>query len=153
MTTVVRITQVLVSAPLQTVFDYISDLTKHPEWSGGELKIDAVGSGPVAVGKEYFSKGEVAIQKNRPNQLQVTEYEPPRKFGFAAKDPDFGKVFHVFTFNEQNGGVMVTRTVTLSLNPFVAFAFRFLIYPLVGNPSMQKAMQGLKTKLEQRNKS
>ena len=148
MTTVVRVSQVLVHAPLQTVFDYVSDLTKHPEWSGGELKIESVSAGPVAVGKEYLSKGEVAIQKNRPNQLQVTEYEPPRKFSFVAKDPDFGKVYHVFTFNEQNGGVMVTRTVTLSLNPIVAFAFRFLIYPLVGNPSMQKAMQGLKTKLE-----
>ena len=148
MTTVVRVTQVLVKAPLQKVFDYVADLTKHPEWSGGELHIDAVGSGPIAVGKEYLSKGEVAIQKNRPNQLQVTVYEPPRKFGFVAKDPDFGEVDHVFTFTEQSGGVMVTRTVTLNLNPFVAFGFRFLIYPLVGNPAMQKAMNALKTKLE-----
>jgi uncharacterized protein YndB with AHSA1/START domain len=148
MTTVVRITQVLVKAPLQKVFDYVSDLTKHPEWSSGELKIEAVGSGPIAVGKEYLSKGEVAIQKNRPNELQVTEYESPRKFSFVAKDPDFGKVYHVFTFVEQSGGVAVTRTVTLNLNPFVAFGFRLFIYPLVGNPAMQKAMNALKTKLE-----
>jgi len=148
MTTVVRVTQVLVKAPLQTVFDYVSDFTKHPEWSGGELKIEAIGSGPIAVGKEYLSKGEVATQKDRPNQLQITAYEPPRTFSFVAKDPDFGNVEHVFTFNEQNGGVMVTRTVTLSLNPFVAFAFRFLVYPLIGNPAMQKAMNALKTRLE-----
>ena len=148
MTTVVRATQVFVKAPLQKVFDYVSDLTKHPEWSGGELKIDAVGSGPIAVGKEYLSKGEVAVQKNRPNELQVTEYEPPHTFSFVAKDPDFGKVYHVFTFSEQGGGVMITRTMTLNLNPIVAFAFRLLIYPLVGNPAMQKAMNALKTKLE-----
>ena len=148
MTTVVRVTQVFVKAPLQKVFDYVSDLTKHPEWSGGELKIDAVGSGPIAVGKEYLSKGEVAVQKNRPNELQVTEYEPPHTFSFVAKDPDFGKVYHVFTFSEQGGGVMITRTMTLNLNPIVAFAFRLLIYPLVGNPAMQKAMNALKTKLE-----
>jgi len=76
MTKVVRVTQVLVSAPLQTAFDYVSYLTKHPEWSGGELKIKEVATGPIVVGKEYLSKGEVAIQKDCPNQLQVTEIEP-----------------------------------------------------------------------------
>ena len=148
MTTVVRVTQLLVNAPIQKVFDYISDLTKHPEWSGGELRIEPTASGPVAVGKEYVSHGEVATQKNRPNQLQVSEYDPPRKFSFVAIDPDFGKVYHVFTFTEQSGGVMVTRTVTLNLNPFVAFAFRLIIYPLIGNPAMQKAFAKLKAKLE-----
>ena len=148
MTTVVRVSQVLIHAPLQSTFDYVSDLTKHPEWSGGELKIEATTTGPIAVGKEYLSKGEVAVQKNRPNQLQITEYEPPRKFGFVAIDPDFGKVFHIFTFDEQAGGVMVTRTITLNLNPLVALMFRTVIYPLIGNPSMQKAFQKLKARLE-----
>jgi len=72
----------------------------------------------------------------------------PRRFGFVAKDPDFGKVFHLFTFTEQNGGVLVKRTITLSLNPLVAFGFRFFIYPLIGRPSMNKAMAALKLKLE-----
>jgi len=148
MTTVVRTTQVLVHAPIQTIFDYVSDLTKHPEWSGGELKIEAVAPGPIAVGKEYLSKGQVATQRDRPNTVQISEYEPPRKFGFVAKDPDFGKVFHVFTFAEQDGGVLVRRTITLSLNPLVAFGFRFFIYPLIGRPSMNKAMAALKLKLE-----
>jgi len=148
MTTVVRVSQVLVRAPLQKVFDYVADLTKHPEWSGGELHIEAVASGPIAVGKEYLSKGEVATQKNRPNQLEVTEYDPPRKFSFVAKDPDFGKVYHVFTFPEQAGGVLVTRTTTLNLNPVVAFLFRLVVYPLIGGPANQRAFAKLKTKLE-----
>ena len=148
MTIVIRTSQVLVHKPLQTVFDYVSDLTKHPEWSGGELKIEALTSDPIGVGKEYLSRGEVAMEKDRPNQLQVTEYEPPHRFGFSAKDPDFGKVKHVFTFTEETGGVMVTRTITLNLKPIVAFAFRFFIYPLIGNPAMQKSFQKLKTKLE-----
>lgn len=148
MTTVIRTTQVLVRAPLQKVFDYISDLTKHPEWSGGELRIEPTAPSPIAVGKEYVSHGEVATQKNRPNQLQVTEYQSPHKFSFVAIDPDFGKVFHVFTFTEQSGGVMVARQVTLNLNPFVAFAFRLIVYPLIGNPAMQKAFAKLKAKLE-----
>ena len=65
MTTVVRTHRVLVRAPLQPAFAYVSDLTRHSEWSGGELKIEAVTPGPIAVGKEYFSRGEVAVQKSR----------------------------------------------------------------------------------------
>ncbi len=148
MTTVIRSNQVFVNAPLQTVFDYVSDLTKHPEWSGGELKIEAVTADPIAVGKEYVSRGAVALEKNRPNTVQVSEYEPPHKFGFVAKDPDFGKVFHVFTFAEQNDGVMVTRTTTLSLKPVVAFAFRLFIYPLIGKPMTVKSLAALKKRLE-----
>ena len=148
MTTIVRTTQVLIRAPLQSVFDYVSDLTKHPEWSDGELRIEAVSPGPVAVGKEYSSHGQVATQKNRPNIVQVTEYAPPRVFSIVAKDPDFGKVFHVFNFTEQSGGVLVTRTMTVDLKPLVALAFSLFIYPLIGRPSMKKAMSALKRNLE-----
>src|SRR5687768_12045290 len=117
MVTVVRSHQVIVHAPLQPVFDYISNLTRHPEWSGGRLRIEAMTPGPVTVGKEYLSHGDVAGQKDRPNQVQVTQYESPHRFGFVSKDPDFGKVAHEFTFTEQNGGTLIMRTMTLSLNP------------------------------------
>ena len=149
MVTVIRSHQVLVHAPLQTVFDYVSDLTRHPEWSGGQLRIEAIRPGPIAVGKEYQSHGEVAGQKNRPNTVQVTQYDSPRRFAFVSNDPDFGKVPHEFTFTQQTGGVLITRTMTVTLNPFVAFAFRFFIYPLIGGPSMEKSFARLKTKLEE----
>ena len=149
MTTLVRSHQIVVHAPLQKAFDYVSDLTRHPEWSGGELKIEALSPGPIAVGKEYRSRGEVAIQKDRPNTVRVTEYAPPHMFSFVANDPDFGEVTHVFTFREQNGDILITRAMTVNLNPFVAFGFRFFVYPLIGRPSMNRAMAGLKAKLEE----
>lgn len=148
MTAVVRTHQVLVAAPLQTVFDYVSDLIRHPEWSGGELRIEEVTPGPIAVGKEYFSRGEVAIQKNRPNTVRISVYDPPHSFGFVAQDPDAGDVSHVFTLKEQNGGVLIKRTMTLSLNPIAAFLFRLFVYPLIGRPSMDKALAKLKERLE-----
>jgi len=150
MTTVVRSHQVLVHAPLQKAFDYVSDLTRHPEWSGGELKIEAITPGPIAVGKEYQSRGEVAVQKNRPNTVKVTEYEPPHKFAFAANDPDFGIVTHEFRFTEQNAGVLIERIMTVNLKPIIALGFRFFIYPLIGRPSMNRAMAGLKERLEEK---
>ncbi len=148
MTTVTRTVNVLIHAPLQKTFDYVADLTKHPEWSGGELKIEPLSAGPVTVGKQYSSKGQVATQKDRPNQLKVVEYDPPRVFGFVAHDPDFGDVSHIFTFIQQNSDVLITRTMTLNLQPFIAFAFRWVVYPLIGGPANQKAFDKLKAKLE-----
>ena len=148
MTTVTLKHRIRVRAPLQQVFDYVSDITRHPEWSEGELKIEEVSPGPIAIGKEYASRGEFTVQKERPNTVRVSVYEPPHKFGFIAKDPDAGDVSHVFTFSEQGDGVLIERTLTLSLNPIVALAFRFLLYPFVGGPSMEKSLAKLKKRLE-----
>jgi uncharacterized protein YndB with AHSA1/START domain len=152
MTTVIKTTQILVRAPLESSFEYVSDLSRHPEWSGG-LKIEPVNPGPIAVGKEYRSRGEVAVQKNRPNSIRVSHYEPPHTFGFIANDPDFGDVSHVFAFSAHNGEVLITRAMTVTLNPVMAFLFRFLIYPIIGRPAMNKAMAALKMKLEERENS
>jgi hypothetical protein len=129
------------------VFDYVSDLTRHPEWNGG-LQIEALTPGPVAVGKEYASQGVVAIQKDRPNTVRVSEYQPPRTFGFVAYDPSFGDVSHVFTFAEHEAGTHIIRKMTVNVNPIIAFFFRLLVYPLIGGPSMEKSFAALKTKLE-----
>jgi uncharacterized protein YndB with AHSA1/START domain len=140
--------RVWIKAPPEAVFAYVSDLTRHPEWSGAPLSIKALSPGPVAAGKQYESQGDVATQKDRPNQVRVTEIQPPSRFAFVASDPDFGEVPHTFTFTPQAGGTLVDRTVTVSLSPARAFLFRALIRPLVGKPLMDKAMARLKAKLE-----
>ena len=148
MTAVIKINQVLVQAPLESTFEYVSDFSCHPEWNG-RLKVEPVTPGPIEVDKEYISHGEVATKKNRQNTVQVSQYEPPHIFGFVAKDLDFGDVFHVFTLSEQNGDVLIVRTMTVTLNPIMAVLFNTFIYPMVGGPSMKKSMAALKRKLEE----
>ena len=148
MTTLRRTHNVLVHVPIQAAFEYVSDLTRHPEWSDGELKIEAVTPGRIAVGKEYHSRGEFTIQRERPNTVRISHYEPPRMFGFVANDPNAGDVSHVFTFTEQDGGVLIERAMTLSLNPVVAFLFGVFVYPFVGSRSMEKSLAKLKKRLE-----
>ena len=150
MTTITNLSQISINAPLETVFNYVSDLTRHPEWSGGQLKIEALTPGPAAVGSRYQSYGEVAGQKDRPNELRVTEYQPPTRFAFIAHDPDFKDVSHVFTFQPQGNGTLMERAVTVTMPALPAFLFRIAIYPLVGKPMMDKALAALKAKLEQR---
>ena len=113
------------------------------------MKIEALAPGPIAIGKEYRSQGEVAVQKDRPNTVRISQYDPPHIFGFIANDPDFGDVSHVFIFSEKDAGVVITRKMNVTLNILLAFLFRFFIYPFIGRPSMDKSMAALKTRLEQ----
>ena len=147
MTTITNTFQVLIKAQPEVVFAYVADLTKHSEWNSG-LLIEAVTSGPVRVGSQYRSRGVVLNQKNRPNELRVTRYEPSTHFAFAAQDPDFKEVLHEFTFRAQAGGTVMERAVITNLPPLLAFAFRTLIFPLVGRPGMEKSHAALKAKLE-----
>src|SRR3990172_3579837 len=150
MTTLTNTYRVMINVPPEAVFAYVSALTRHPEWSGGRLKIEALSAPPVAIGRQYPSQGDVAGQKDRPNQLRVTQYQSPARFAFVAQDPDFGEVPHEFTFESQAGGTLLERTVTVTLPPVRAFVFRTFIQPLIGKPMMDKALAALKAKLEQR---
>ena len=51
MTTVIKTNQILVHSPLESTFEYVSDLSRHSEWNDG-LNIEAVEPGPIVVGKE-----------------------------------------------------------------------------------------------------
>jgi hypothetical protein len=148
MTMVARSVQLLVQTPLQLTFEYVSNLELHPEWNDG-LHIEALTSDPIGVGKEYASRGKVAtVQENRPNIVRISQYEPPHRFAFIARDPNFGDVSHEFRFSTQEGGVLITRTMVVNLNPVVALFFRLLIYPSIGQPSMRKSFADLKRGLE-----
>jgi uncharacterized protein YndB with AHSA1/START domain len=148
MTTITRTFHLTLPVPPETAFAYVSDLTRHGEWNRG-LKIEKLTAGPVGVGSQYRTVGEVPGQKERPNQLRVTRYEPPRHFSFVAQDPDFQDVTHDFTCSPQVGGTQLERTLTLQLPPLVALAFRMVIFPFIGKPGMEKSLAALKAKLEQ----
>lgn len=147
MTTVVRSVELFVHKPLESTFDYVSNLELHPEWNEG-LHIEALTADPIKVGKEYASRGKVAVQENRPNLVRISQYDPPRLFAFIARDPDFGDVSHEFSFTTQDDGLLITRTMVVNLNPVVALLFRFLVYPSIGRPSMIKSFADLKKRLE-----
>lgn len=151
MTKVSNIYSVAINAPPEKVFGYVSDLTRHPEWSGGKLKIEALTPGPVAVGSQYKSYGEVAGQQNRPNELRVTKLESPTHFAFVAKDPGFGEVTNAFKFSPQGDGTLMERTLSMQMNPVMAFAFKLFIRPLIGQPMMDKSFAALKARLEKTN--
>ena len=145
MTTVAITSHIMLNAKSQEVFNYVSDLTHHPEWSGGPLKVEALTPGPVSVGSQYRSTGG---KQDRINLLQVTKLESPSYFSFIAKDEQMGEILHEFTFKARDGGTLMERKVTAIMPMAVAILFRAWLYPTQGKPLMDKAMANLKAKWE-----
>lgn len=134
-----------IQAAPESVFAYITDLSKHGEWSANPLKIEAISPGPVAVGSRYKSVAEVGGQRIEA-EFEVTEYEPPFRFGFAGEDST-GKYEHHFSLQSYQGGTRLERMIRFKLTTLQWLMFYVLLFP-VRIPAGKKALGLLKERLE-----
>ncbi len=137
---------VRVHASPETVFAYLSDLSRHREWTAEPSAADAVDDAPVAPGKRYASNN-MFMGKPLVDNLEVTVLEPPRRFGFIARGPQ-AVVDHVFTLRADGGDTVVERTTTVVQMPaFLKLIFP-LIYAVVGRKSDAKSLGQFKERVE-----
>lgn len=138
---------IFIDAPPRRVFDHVSDLTRHGEWSPTPLSIEPLSAGRVGVGSRYRSVGYTRGQKVT-SEVEVTVYEPPTRFAFVATSPS--TVFrHEFRFAPRDGGTFVERTVTrLKAIPKVKLIGP-LFHRLVLVPANQDSMSRLRTRVEE----
>ena len=62
-------------------------------------------------------------------------------------------MINAFKFTPQKGGTLMERTLSMKMNPVMAFAFKLFIRPLISQPMMDKSFAALKAKLEAANAS
>ena len=98
------------NASPETVFENISELTRHAAWAANALTIEAVSEGPAAVGSEYRSSCRF-MGKDINAEIKVTELEAPMRYGFSVKDNN-GDFQHDLTLRAQNGGTQADHRVT-----------------------------------------
>lgn len=134
-----------INAPPEVVFAYITDFSKHGEWSANALTVEARSPGPAAVGSRYHSVAQVDKLRVEAD-FEVIEYEPPFRFGFAGEDPT-GKYEHHFTLTGQAGGTHLERSISFDLTLPQWFMFNALLFP-VRIPAGKKALALLKQRLE-----
>jgi hypothetical protein len=127
------------------VFEYVSDLTRHGEWSANPLRVEALSPGKVGVGSRYRSVAQ-SRRVTFDAALEVTEYSPSYQFAFKGEDSS-GKFSHVFTFEPRDDGTFVTRDVRFELN-FGQWLFFLALLYLVRIPLAKLALQRLKKKME-----
>src|SRR5579871_833197 len=74
-----------IQAPIETVFDYVADLTKHSEWSADPLQVEVLFSGSATVGSQFRSIAK-AQGKTIQATLTITEFQRPSRFSFTVSD-------------------------------------------------------------------
>jgi Polyketide cyclase / dehydrase and lipid transport len=131
----------------EVAYGYIADLTRHPEWSPDDMRMEPMTPGPVAVGSKFKAVGNLVGRPN-PSTVEVVRLEAPTRFAFKSTDGN-SEWLHEFLLSPQNGGTRIDRRVTILRGPaFLKIVFPVL-HPLVIKPGNMRAMGMLRDRLEQ----
>jgi uncharacterized protein YndB with AHSA1/START domain len=134
-----------IAVPRATVCAYVSDIRRHAEWSGAQMRIEALASEP-AVGSRYRSVGKTAGLPFR-SEVVITELSPPDRLAFVAHGID-GEFLHEFTFEPDEGGTLVERRISTQLPRPVGLFVKTITWPLLLDAMNVRALERLKWTLE-----
>ena len=130
----------------EVVFAYISDVSKHAEWSPKPYRVEG-SSGPVSAGDSFISIGAIPGDKNHRNDVTVVECTPPSMLVLDSmeKEQHFINTFKVET---DGAGSKVTRTVDAPKPGFPLSIVFPLIMAAFVRPDVNKGLAKLKANLE-----
>src|SRR5215469_4011626 len=133
-----------INAPRDRVFEYVADISRHPEW-GMDLTEVTGPTGPAHEGFMYQTVGTLRGKRNE-STVFVSDVQPPERLEFEAQDST-GIVGHEFTFEPTNGSTHVTRTMYAIVQPATA-PLRYLFNRGAINKNFNGALQKLKENME-----
>jgi len=108
--------RITVDAPAGSVYDYVSDFTRHGEWSANGLTVTKDGDGPVAVGSTFSTTAkQFGTQREHST---ITELSPGKAFGWESKGA-LGLVRHRFDLSG-NGSTQVVKSAEFTQPSFLA---------------------------------
>lgn len=137
-----------VDAPPEAVFDYVSDMKRHPEWANpkAKLTIEEVSGGAPALGSKYRSSG-LFVGKPTNADIEVSRFDRPRVFAYRLAQHFEGKkdthYEQTYTLAPKDGGTDVDKGIWSDGNPVIGF----IAYPAIRGDAMT-ALRNLKAKLE-----
>jgi uncharacterized protein YndB with AHSA1/START domain len=96
-----------INAPVDAVFQYVADLSRHHEWAAQRIQIDLDSSTAGGIGAKASSRAHQFGRVNT-NRLIVTELSPPRRLAFEVEGRE-GHFRHSFDLTPVEGGTRVTK--------------------------------------------
>ena len=140
-----RTWKIAINAPQASVFEYLADVSRHPEWGSDMTSSEAQQAGPPAVGNRYAAEG---VRNGKPNRstVTITALQAPGRFAFDAKDAK-STFHHEFTLTGNGQETSLERRMTMLEGPFLNPVF-MRIFQGVIDKNYNGALQKLKSKLE-----
>jgi uncharacterized protein YndB with AHSA1/START domain len=129
------------------VFAYISDVSRHGEWSPKPFRVEG-SSGPVSAGDTFTSVGVIPGDKDHRNAVTVTECSAPSRLVLDSEEK--GEHFiNTFDLRADGSGTALSRTVDAPKPPFPISVVFPLIMAAFVRPGVRKGLAKLKAHLEQ----
>jgi hypothetical protein len=133
-----------IKATPEKVFDYVADLSKHPQWASHDTAVTAQSPGEIKVGSVYNTVGHQFGTQNE--TVTVTDYAPNTKFGFESVGK-IGTVRHGFDLAPAGDSTRVTKWTDI-VKPSLMTR---LMMPIIGSkvpPGLDTDLAKIKAKLE-----
>ena len=96
-----------IRAPIEDVFRYLSDLSRHHEWAAQRIEIEPANDTASGIGARASSKAHQFGRVNA-NRLTVTELSPPHRFAFESEGRE-GHFRHSFDLTPVEGVTRVSK--------------------------------------------
>ena len=100
--------EVLVAAPIERVWEAITDINLPAEFSGEFQGADWIDDAP-ALGARFVGRNSHSAMGDWETTSFVNEYDPPRAFGWAVGDPDEPSATWWFRLEQEADGVRVRQ--------------------------------------------
>lgn len=132
-----------IDASPELVFDYVSNIRRHPEWAAQKLSMEETEPG-------RFDSVVVVGPLKLKATTRVETSDRPSRFAYVSDD---GLAPHRWTFDiaPESGGSHVTFGLQRLTDPLWALVIQPLIlFPLIGHPGMITGLASIKKNLEAR---
>ena len=138
----------LINAPVDAVWPWVSDITKHSQWSPKPYSVELVSGISGTVGSKYRSIGFVPpAEKNHQNDVVLTEIVPNTKVVFTAHDSN-GYFLNTFKLETVGSGTLVTFQHDFPKMKGVARILLPILLPLTGKKDATIRLGLLKARAE-----
>jgi len=99
-----------IAAPMDQVYRYLADFTRHSEWSMSVATIEQVTPGSVGVGTEF--KASETLPQKLVSFARITALDAPTRVAWESTDYRVFRTNWEFLLSAQNGGTHLIQRVT-----------------------------------------
>ncbi len=138
---------VTVAAQPEQVWQWVSQLEKHAEWSPKAYSFEWTSGEPNTVGARFRSIGWVPGDKKHVNTGEITEVVPNQRFALRADDKQ-GSFANTFVLKPSGDGTEVTFSLVFPKMRGMAALMVPIGFPLMGKPDIRNRMAKLKATVE-----
>ena len=132
-----------VNASPEKAFEYLADLTKHPEWAAHNLEVQS--AAPDAVGSSVTTVGH--MMGTHRATVKLTELQPNQRIAYEAED-DTGQFRHWISISAaRDGGAEITKGVE-PVRTNLTLKLLTPLLPLVISRGLKGDLQRIKERLE-----